>query len=72
MLLIVYKNNEPLFRTVNRDNIRKVAKSIHSHFPEVNYPILEAIIWNGIQKDLKKLHLNWPYIIDQVKVDSNG
>lgn len=70
MLLVVFnKDSEPLFRTVTRENIRKVAKSIHSHFPESNYPVLEAIIWNAVQKDLKELHLNKTYIADEIKRD---
>lgn len=59
MLLIIKlpDSDEKLFRTVTRNNIIKVAKSVHSHFPESNYAYLVGMIFNGIAKDLKELTL---------------
>lgn len=64
MLLIVLDlegdGQERIFRTVNRDNIRKVAKSIHALYEWTDYPSLEGTIWNGYNKGLKELTITVP------------
>ena len=57
LVIINLADGQKLYRTCTRVNIRKVAKSIHIHFPDSNYPCLEGIIFNGIAKDLKELVL---------------
>lgn len=60
MIVKVKLNDTTIFRTVNRNNIRKVAKSIHAHFPDSNYPALEGIIFNAYVKGKNELELNGP------------
>lgn len=64
MLLIVLdlaaEPHERTYRTVNSDNVRKVAKSIHSLYEWTDYATLEAVIWNGYQKGLKELVIEVP------------
>lgn len=58
MIVIVELNSgEVIFRTVTRNNIRKVAKSIHVHFPDSNYPSLEGIIFNAYVRGDKEIRL---------------
>ncbi len=49
-----------IYRNVMRGNMRKMAKSIHSYFPNSSYPILEAVIFNALQKDQDVLVLYPP------------
>ena len=63
MLMLVIVNfdlkgkRKQLFRTVKRNNIRRVAKSIHKYFPESKYSYLEAKIFNAFEEGLKELIL---------------
>lgn len=46
-----------LYRNVLRGNMRKMAKSIHQQFPTTDYPSLEGVIFNALQKDMTVLTL---------------
>ncbi len=49
-----------LYRNVLRGNQRKIAKNIHKHFPESDYPTLEAIIFNAMNKE-QNLLVRYPH-----------
>lgn len=49
-----------LYRNVLRGNMRKMARSIHSQFQYTDYPSLEGVIFNALQKELNVLVLNPP------------
>ena len=57
MLLTVITKDKKIHRTVYRNNIIKIAKSVHKEFPEADYPALHSIITNGIEKQFDNLVL---------------
>jgi hypothetical protein len=55
MILKIITKDQQHFRTVTRTNIIKVAKSIHSLYPDTDYAALHAILKNAIAKQMNSL-----------------
>lgn len=52
MLLIIKTKDDTLYRTVTRDNTKKVAKGLVPYFPNLSYPAIEALIFNLVHRGL--------------------